>query len=115
MASYPWIVRRAAWRVRVTQRQIVVRSASSPRSLSNSSTSRNESEYRRYQRTAQRISSGSVCRHLKIAGRIAFFMICSGYPPRRPKLQHNHLHSERYYRTLMAWLFALSATGDCAD
>ena len=27
----------------------------------------------RYQRTAQRISWGSVCRHLKIAGRIAFF------------------------------------------
>ena len=29
------------------------------------------------------------CRHLKIAGRIAFFMISSGYRPRRPKLQHN--------------------------
>ena len=43
--------------------------------------SRNESEYRRVQRTAQRISSGSVCRHLKIAGRIAFFMISSGYQP----------------------------------
>ena len=53
----------------------------SPRSLSSSSTSRNESEYRRDQRTAQRISSGSVCRHLKITGRIAFFMISSGYPP----------------------------------
>ena len=25
------------------------------------------------------------------------------------------LRSERYYRTLMTWLFALSATGDCAD
>ena len=25
--------------------------------------------------------SGSVCRHLKIAGRIAFFMISSGYQP----------------------------------
>ena len=34
---------------------------------------------RRCQRTARRISSGSVCRHLKIAGRIAFFMISSGY------------------------------------
>ena len=44
-----------------------------PRSLSSSSTLRNESEYRRYQRTAQRISSGSVCRYLKIVGRIAFF------------------------------------------
>ena len=56
-------------------------SAFRPRALSSSSTSRNESEYRRYQRTAQRISSGSVCRHLKIAGRIVFFMISSGYPP----------------------------------
>ena len=55
--------------------------------VTRSSTSRNESEYRRYQRTAQRISSGSVCRHLKIAGRIAFFMISSGYQP-QPKLQH---------------------------
>ena len=44
-----------------------------------SSTSRNESEYRRHQRTAHRISPGSVCRHLNIAGRIAFFMISSGY------------------------------------
>src|SRR5215467_13146903 len=40
--------------------------------LSNSSTSRSESEYRRYQRTAQTISSGAVCRHLKIAGRLLF-------------------------------------------
>ena len=46
---------------------------------SSSSTSRNESVYRRYQHTAQRISSGSVCRHLKIAGRIVFFMVSSGY------------------------------------
>ena len=61
-------------------------SASSPRSLSSSSTSRNESEYRRYQRTAQRISSGSVCRHLKIAGRIVFFMIASGYQPLSAKV-----------------------------
>ena len=53
----------------------VVRFQAAP--LSNSSTSRNESEYRRYQRTAHRISSGSVCRHLKIAGRIACFMIAS--------------------------------------
>ena len=28
------------------------------------------SEYRKYQRTAQRIRTGSVCRHLKIAGRV---------------------------------------------
>ena len=35
------------------------------------------------QRTAHRISAGSVCRHLKIAGRIAFFIISLGYqsPP----------------------------------
>ena len=52
-----------------------------PRSLSSSSTSRNDSEYRRYQRTAHRIRSGSVCRHLKIAGRIAFVTISSGYQP----------------------------------
>ena len=48
---------------------------------SSSSTSRNESEDRRCQRTAQGIGSGSVCRHLKIAGRIVFFLISSGYPP----------------------------------
>ena len=47
---------------------------------------RNESEYRRYQRTAQRISSGSVCRHLKIAGRIVFFMIFSSYQPPSAKV-----------------------------
>src|SRR5690348_12819687 len=61
-----------------------------PRSASNSSTSRSESEYRRYQRTAQRISSGAVCRHLKIAGRVAYFTViqatnhshqsCNTYP-----------------------------------
>ena len=39
------------------------------------------------QRAAQRISVGSVCRHLKIAGRIAFFTISSGYQPPL-KLQH---------------------------
>ena len=60
---------------------MVVWSASRPRSLSSSSTSRNESEYRRYQRTAHRISAGSVCRHLKIVGRIACFTISSGYQP----------------------------------
>ena len=56
--------------------RVVCLQAGSP---SRSSTSRNESEYRRYQRTAQRITSGSVCRHLKIAGRIVFFMISSVY------------------------------------
>src|SRR6516165_6540187 len=53
---------------RCTQRHTVVWSTSRQRSSSNSSTSRNESEYRRYQRTAHRMSWGSVCRHLKIAG-----------------------------------------------
>ena len=48
--------------------------------------SRNESEYLRYPRTVQRISSGSVCRHLKIAGRMAFFMISSGYQPPSAKV-----------------------------
>jgi len=48
-----------------------VRSASRPRSFRSSSTSRSDSEYRRYQRTALRIRTGSVCRHLKIAGRVA--------------------------------------------
>jgi hypothetical protein len=40
------------------------------------------------QRTAQRISSGAVCRHLKIAGRVACFTIVSGYQPSTPNLQH---------------------------
>ena len=36
---------------------------------------------RKYQRTAHRINSGSVCRHLKIAGWVVFFIISSGYLP----------------------------------
>ena len=36
--------------------------------------------------TAHRISSGSVCRHLKIADRIACFMISSGYQPPSAKV-----------------------------
>jgi hypothetical protein len=48
--------------------------------------SRSESEYRRYQRTRQTVSSGAVCRHLKIVGRIAFFTISSGYQPRTAKV-----------------------------
>src|SRR6202790_535613 len=67
---------------------MVVWSACRPRSVSNSSTSRSESEYRRYQRTAQRISSGAVCRHLKIAGRVAFFTVFSDYQPCLSNLQH---------------------------
>ena len=37
--------------------------------FANSSTSRYESENRRYQRTAQTMTSGSKCRHLNSAGR----------------------------------------------
>jgi hypothetical protein len=40
-------------------------------------------EYRRYQRTAQRMSAGSVCRHLKIFGRVGisrFFHVVSQGP-----------------------------------
>src|SRR6266481_7753664 len=48
---------------------MVVWSAERPRSRSNSSTSRYESENRRYQRTAQTMISGSKCRHLNSAGR----------------------------------------------
>ena len=55
--------------VRCTQRQMVVWSAGRPRSMINSSTSRYESENRRYQRTAQTITSGSKCRHLNNASR----------------------------------------------
>jgi hypothetical protein len=40
-----------------------------PRSTTSSSTSRYESEYRKYQRTAQRMIDGSKCRDLKGAGR----------------------------------------------
>jgi hypothetical protein len=52
-----------------------------------SSTSRSDSEYRRYQRTAQRISSGAVCRHLKIAGRVVCFTVFPAYQAPSPKLQ----------------------------
>jgi len=55
-------------RERCTRRQIVVWSAGRPRSVSNSSTSRYESENRRYQRTAQTMISGSKCLHLNSAG-----------------------------------------------
>jgi len=54
----------------------------------NSSTSRSESEYRRYSRSAQRISSGALCCHLKIAGRVACLTVSACYEPLPPKLQH---------------------------
>jgi transposase InsO family protein len=43
-----------------------------------------ESEQRRYQRTAQRISSGAECRHLKIVVRVACFTIVLTHQPTRP-------------------------------
>ena len=48
-----------------THRHTVTGSARKPRSASNSSNSRYESEKRKYQPTARRITSGSNCRHLK--------------------------------------------------
>ena len=48
------------WRPSVLPRALATARPDFTRSLSNPSTSRNESEYRRYQSTAQRISSGSV-------------------------------------------------------
>ena len=75
-------------------RATILSTANDPNSVSllfeehfHSSTSRSDSEHRRYQRTAQRISSGAVCRHLNIAGRVAFFTIFSDYQPPSPKLQ----------------------------
>jgi hypothetical protein len=53
---------------RCTQRHTLVWSAGRPRSVRSSSTSRYDSENRRYQRTAQRIVSGAKCRHLNSAG-----------------------------------------------
>ena len=50
---------------RWTQRDTVKGSAWSPRSLSNSSTSRYDKEKRRYQPTARRMTSGSNCLHLQ--------------------------------------------------
>jgi hypothetical protein len=62
-----------------------------PALVYSSSTSRSDSEYRKYQRTAQRIRTGSVCRDLKIAGRVAVFGVPSGYqPPLRPFATHPH-------------------------
>ena len=76
-------------------RATILSTANDPNSVSllfeehfHSSTSRSDSEHRRYQRTAQRISSGAVCRHLKIAGRVTFFTVFSDYQPPPPKLQH---------------------------
>src|ERR1700694_4547715 len=58
---------------------MVVWSAGRPRSMSNSATSRYESENRRYQRTAQTMISGSKCRHLNSAGRGLLMEYTAGY------------------------------------
>src|ERR1700682_1973331 len=61
---------------------MVVWSAGRPRSASNSSTSRYESENRRYQRTAQTMTSGSKCRHLNSAGRGLIMEYTAAYQTR---------------------------------
>src|SRR6266436_2600224 len=61
---------------------MVVWSAERPRSRSNSSTSRYESENRRYQRTAQTMISGSKCRHLNSAGRVLIMEYTAAYQAR---------------------------------
>src|SRR5579871_3023289 len=65
--------RRHLWLIsgayRCTHRQMVVWSADRPRSVTSSSTSRYEREYRKYQRTAHTMITGSKCRHLNNAGR----------------------------------------------
>ena len=40
---------------------------------------------------------GSVCRHLKIAGRIVFFMIASGYQPPSAKVATQPIGVEFHY------------------
>src|SRR6266478_3336538 len=61
---------------------MVVWSAGRHRSMSNSSTSRYESENRRYQRTAQTMISGSKCRHLHSAGRGLIMEYTAAYQTR---------------------------------
>jgi hypothetical protein len=53
---------------------------------------RNDNEYRRYQRTAQRMMAGSVCRHLKIAGRVGTGS--SAYQPTAPRSCNTTLLSD---------------------
>src|SRR5260221_1407539 len=57
--------RLSAGEKRCTHLQTVTWSTKSPRSARSSSTSRYDSEKRKYQPTASRIISGSNCRHLK--------------------------------------------------
>src|SRR5262249_17454769 len=54
---------------RCTHRQMVVWSTDRPRSVTSSSTSRYERQYRKYHRTAHTMITGSKCRHLNRAGR----------------------------------------------
>jgi hypothetical protein len=53
---------------------------------------RYESENRRYQRTAQTITSGSKCRHLKSAGRGLIMGYTAAYQTRSLVLQHCRVH-----------------------
>ena len=91
-------------------RATILSTANDPNSVSllfeehfHSSTSRSDSEHRRYQRTAQRISSGAVCRHLNIAGRVAFFTIFAAYQPFQPKLQHIRLDAGERARAVSSY------------
>src|SRR5512132_2469720 len=54
--------------------------------MSNFSTSRYESENRRYQRTAQTMISGSKCRHLNSAGRGLIMEYTAAYQTHPPSL-----------------------------
>src|SRR4030095_2653685 len=72
---------------RCTQRQMLVWSTDSPRSITSSATSRSESEYLKYHRTAQRMIVGSKCRHLKSAG-LGLHTV-TAYQTGPPDLQHN--------------------------
>src|SRR5262252_2037209 len=74
---------------RWTHLQTVTWSTRSPRSASNSSTSRYESEKRKYQPTARRITSGSNCRHLnRLQTEEARMSIRPVYRGVTAKLQH---------------------------
>jgi hypothetical protein len=66
------------WRARRRQRDRMF--AFRPRSVKISSTSRYDSEYRKYRRTAQRIKTGSLCRHLGSLASLPL-RVPSGYQP----------------------------------
>src|SRR5260370_41549534 len=80
---------------------MVVWSAGRPRSMSNPSTSRYESENRRYQRTAQTMISGSKCRHLNSACRGLIMEYTAAYQTRSLSFC-NTTHSSVYVGELQA-------------